>query len=179
MHSMFPYQSAEDGSAATINGTGEKQRRKVAVGRLDMRSYIRHPSDIPIEYQVDKDNSGIAWDHLNNISPGGLSFNSKRELVTGTVITIRITHVEPSVEAKGQVAWCHPEGKNFVVGVAFLEEDDLFRLRMVEQICHIEHYKAQVLAREGRRLNGEQAAREWIQKFAGEFPQIAEDGDIS
>lgn len=176
---MFPSKPVEGALTATINCGKEKQRRKVAVGRLDMRSYIRHPSDIPIEYQVDTGSSGVACDHLNNISPGGLSFNSKRKLVTGTVITIRITHVEPNVEAKGQVAWCHSEGENFVVGVAFLEESDLFRLRMVEQICHIEHYKAQVLAREGRHLNGEQAAREWIQKFAGNFPQIAEDGEIS
>ena len=144
-----------------------------------MRSYIRHPSDIPIEYQVDTDSTGIAHEHLNNISPGGLSFNANRELSTGTVITIRITYVEPKVEIKGQVAWCHSEGTNFVVGVAFLEEDDLFRLRMVEQICHIEHYKAQVLATEGRRLNGEQAAREWIQKFAGEFPHFTEEGKLS
>lgn len=114
---------------------------------------------------------------MNNISPGGLSLNAVRELDAGTVITIRITSVEPHVELKGQVVWCRSEGDNFVIGVAFLEEHDLFRLRMVEQICHIEHYKAQVLATEGRRLSGEDAAREWIQKFAGEFPHLAENGD--
>lgn len=43
---------------------------------------------------------------------------------------------------------------------------------MVEQLCHIEHYKAEVLAREGRQLDGEQAAREWIRKFAHGFPAI-------
>ena len=46
---------------------------------------------------------------------------------------------------------------------------------MVEQICHIEHYKSEVLAREGRHLDGEQAAREWIQKFAHGFPAFEED----
>lgn len=147
------------------------------VGRLVLRSYIRHPSDIPIEYQVDINDAGLAREHLNDISPGGLSFNADRELDAGTVITIRITWVEPHVEVKGQVAWCRSEGDNFVIGVAFVAEDDLFRLRMVEQICHIEHYKAQVLATEGRRLSGEEAAREWIQKFAGKFPHPAENGD--
>ncbi len=144
-----------------------------------MRSYIRHPSDIPIEYQVDTGTPGVGRDHLNNISPGGLSFNSSQKLRPGTVITIKITYIEPAVEVKGQVAWCRADGEAFMVGVAFLEEDDLFRLRMVEQICYIEHYKAQVLKEEGRHLNGEQAAREWIQKFAGKFPQLAEDGEIS
>jgi hypothetical protein len=45
----------------------------------------------------------------------------------------------------------------------------------VEQICHIEQYKADVLLSEGRRLNGEQAALEWIEKFARDFPQLRDD----
>lgn len=140
-----------------------------------MRSYIRHPSDIPIEYQTDTDGRGVGRDRLNNISRGGLSFTSARELAAGTVIKIRISHVQPAFEVKGQVAWCHREGDGFVIGVAFIEAGDLFRVRMVEQICHIEHYKAAVLANEGRNLNGEQAAREWIQKFAGDFPQLEDE----
>ena len=140
-----------------------------------MRSYIRHPSDIPIEYQADIGGSRITEEHLNNISQGGLSFNSDRELDNGTMITIRINYVEPHFEVKGQVAWCHPENGYYVVGVCFIEEADLFRLRMVEQICHIEHYKSKVQAEEGRKISGEQAAREWIKKFAGEFPQLFDE----
>ncbi len=42
--------------------------------------------------------------------------------------------------------------------------------RMVEQICHIEQYKNEILKAEGRQLDSKQAALEWIQKFASEFP---------
>lgn len=140
-----------------------------------MRSYIRHPSDIPIEYQADVHDSGVCKELLNNISNGGLSFSSDRALREGLVITVRITHVKPHFEVQGRVAWCHRERDHYVVGVSFMEEADLFRLRMVEQICHIEHYKSKVQAEEGRCLSGEQAAREWIQKFAGQFPQLFED----
>ena len=140
-----------------------------------MRNYIRHPSDIPIEYQVDTADSGVSYERLNNISRGGLSFRSAHGLAIGTVITIRISYVQPDFDVKGQVAWCREEAGGFTVGAAFLEADDLFRVRMVEQICHIEHYKAQVLEKEGRRLNGEQAAREWIQKFAAEFPHLDDE----
>jgi hypothetical protein len=42
---------------------------------------------------------------------------------------------------------------------------------MVEQICHIEHYKREVAEREGRELSGQQAAKEWIAKYAASFPQ--------
>lgn len=140
-----------------------------------MRSYIRHPSDIPIEYQADEQAEGVGHEHLNNISAGGLSFTSAHELIAGSLITIRISNVEPDFVARAQVAWCRSEGENFVVGVAFTESGDLFRARMVEQVCHIEQYKAEVLAEEGRKIDGEEAAQEWIQKFARTFPRLDED----
>ena len=83
--------------------------------------------------------------------------------------------MQPDFEVRGQVVWCRAESGVFEIGVAFLNPSDLFQVRMVEQICHIEQYKADVLASEGRRLNGEQAAQEWIQKFAGDFPQLTGD----
>lgn len=148
---------------------------KLAGQRSGMRSFIRHPSDIPIEYQVDARNAGIRQERLNNISPGGLSFCSARELRPGTLITLRITHVQPDFEASAQVAWCHPDGGAFRIGVAFRNVDDLFRVRMVEQICHIEQYRAEILASQGRQLDWEQAAREWIREFAKEFPGLEGD----
>ena len=141
-----------------------------------MRSYIRHPSDIPIEYQVDEQVDSVAGqEHLQDISAGGLSFTSTHALVAGSLITIRINNVVPAFVARARVAWCRSEGDSFVIGVAFTESSDLFRARMVEQVCHIEHYKAEVLASEGRKIDGEEASREWIQKFAKEFPQLDDD----
>jgi hypothetical protein len=142
-----------------------------------MRSYIRHPSDIPIEYQADAGCSGGNRERLKDIGQGGLSFRSGCALPVGSTITLRISQVQPDFEVRGQVVWCRAESEVFEIGVAFLDASDLFQVRMVEQICHIEQYKADVLAREGRRLNGEQAAREWIQKFARDFPQLKEEDD--
>ncbi len=142
-----------------------------------MRSYIRHPSDIPIEYQADEQNTGISQDQLHDISPGGLSFSSARALDPGTLISIRISCVQPGFEARAQVVWYRRDGDGFLIGVAFIERGDLFRARMVEQICHIEHYRAEMLASEGRRLDGEQAAREWIKKFAVDFPELEDEDE--
>ena len=114
-----------------------------------MRSFIRHPSDIPIEYQADNNNGDMRQERLSNVSAGGLSFSSTKEMSPGTMLTIRISTVAPGFEGRAQVVWCQPDGGGFVVGVTFTESDDLFRVRMVEQLCHIEQYKAQVLADEG------------------------------
>jgi hypothetical protein len=41
---------------------------------------------------------------------------------------------------------------------------------MVEQVAYIESYKKQVREREGRTITGEQAAFEWIARYADSFP---------
>jgi len=52
-------------------------------------------------------------------------------------------------------------------------EQVAFRMRMMEQLCHIENYRQQVLDTEGRALNPEQAASEWIDHHAAAFPALS------
>lgn len=141
-----------------------------------MRNFIRHPSNIPIDFHMEelvtKGN-----EYLKNVSFGGLSFSSEQELTTGTVISIKIPFIQPVFQAVGRVSWCRPENDQFEVGIEFIDKDDMFRARMVEQICHIEQYKQEVLKKEGRKLNGEEAALEWIEKFAPMFPGPEDDSD--
>lgn len=140
-----------------------------------MRSFIRHPSDIPIEYHVDTDNPDAGQEHLHDIGQGGLSFSSSRELAVGVPITIRISQLQPVFEVEGRVAWCRRESEGFSIGVSFLQAGDRFKVRMVEQVCHIEHYKSEVLVTEGRVISGEQAASEWITRYAGSFPLLDDE----
>ncbi len=134
-----------------------------------MRSFIRHPSDIPIEF------GGVecsGTERLANVSYGGVSVHVGSPLQPGSNVTLRIRWVTPSFEAECRVVWCRPEQGGFLVGVAFLDAEVAFRARMVEQVCHIEHYKRQVKAREGRNLTSQDAAQEWICKHAAEFPSL-------
>jgi hypothetical protein len=134
-----------------------------------MRSYIRHPSDIPIQVTVSDvfDENG----QLNNVSYGGLAFDAEDPIETGTLLKIHIAVVKPEFEAEGVVTRCSREQDHYVVGIEFTHQNDVFVARMVEQICHIEHYKREVREREGRHLTGHQAAQEWIAKYAGSFPR--------
>jgi len=134
-----------------------------------MRKYIRHPSDIPIEYKPGRTASNNK-SLLNNISKGGLSFMADTCLEPGTPVAIRIPIRKPAFREIGVVVWCRKKNGEYEVGVMFRDEATEFRLRMVEQICHIEHYKAEVMEREGRRLTGAEAASEWIKRYAGNFP---------
>ena len=137
-----------------------------------MRHSIRHPSDIPIEFSVDE----LALeerDEMNDVSFGGLSFRSHSHIKTGTAITIKIPFVDPPFETTAKVRWCRKrEGGDYDIGIAFSDREEAFRARMVEQICHIEHYKREVLEKEGRKLSGEEAAMEWISRYAATFPPL-------
>ncbi len=135
-----------------------------------MRKYIRHPSDIPIAFDV-KD---IKLDKqcLKNISIGGVAVRTQQRVEIGRIVELGIDSVVPAFKASGRVAWCLKRCHSYDVGIQFVEPEDAFRVRMIEQICHIEQYKKDVLEQDGRCLSGEQAAAEWISKFASDFPAL-------
>lgn len=134
-----------------------------------MRTFIRHPSDIPIELMVEEKHS-TELDALHDVSYGGLSFISDESLEKGVHLHIRIDTVQPPFEADGVVVWCHRIKEHYMVGMEFSNKEDVFLVRMVEQICHIEHYKKEVEEQEGRTMTSQEAAIEWINKYADVFP---------
>ena len=135
-----------------------------------MRKYIRHPSDIPLEFELG-DVVANRREYLKDVSEGGLSFSSAEYLEPGSTIMIRIPLRNPVFETEGIIVWCRKETDGYEAGVRFSDSSSEFRVRMVEQVCHIAHYKAEVLEKEGRELSGEEAAVEWITKFAKDFPK--------
>jgi hypothetical protein len=137
------------------------------------RKFIRHPTDVPIlvsSEQVPEQSERSADIKLHNVSLGGLAFVSSHPLPTGKQINICFPLLDAHRSLQGLVVWCKQKGKDFEVGLQFDDPDELYRLRMIEQICHIEHYRHEIEQVEGRKLNSEEAAREWIQRYASEFP---------
>jgi hypothetical protein len=135
-----------------------------------MRQYLRHPSDVPIAYQLG-DVVANRSHYLRNIGKGGLCFASRIAIAPGVRIHIEIPIAEPVFKADGIVAWCEPGADDFEVGVRFEGIDSEYGLRMVEQICQIEHYRHEIFKSDGRVLTSEEAALKWIQKYAAGFPQ--------
>ena len=132
-----------------------------------MRSFIRHPTDIPIEIRLG--DQRCTREPLRNVSGGGLCFQHPQAAPIGSVIVVRIALTSPPFEACCRVTWCQADVGAWQVGVEFMDQDDLFRLRMVEQICHIEQYRT-AAASQGRSLSSHEAAVEWIEQYAEAFP---------
>jgi len=135
-----------------------------------MRRYLRHPSDVPIRYHLGEVVAN-RHDYLLNIGQGGLCFTSNRALPVGARIQIEIPIAEPAFRAEGIVAWSHARDGDFETGVRFAGAETEYNLRMVEQLCQIEHYRREVREREGREISSEEAALEWIRQYAADFPR--------
>lgn len=139
-----------------------------------MRHFIRHPADIPIDV-ADTGRFMRTSARTRNVSLGGISLRSATALEPGTIVMVSIRYVEPPFETRANVVWCSPRDGEFELGVEFLSSEDAFRARMVEQVCHIEHYRQEVERSEGRSLTVEEAAREWIGMYASHFPYVGPD----
>ncbi len=135
------------------------------------RKYIRHPSQVPIEV-VQALNPAGSMRSLHDISYGGLCFNYLKRLEKADSVQIRIRVGDLAFEVQGEVVWCRKKNKHFEVGVTFTGEDEANHVRMVEQLCQIEEYRRKVLKTEGRVLSSQEAAFEWIKKYAAGFPTV-------
>lgn len=145
-------------------------RKKAAAPPVERR-FIRHPSRMPIAFDLQGDVTRRD-EQLRNVSEGGLCFATAVALDPGQSIRLTIPLLGQMYEAEACVAWCRLHGDGYEVGVRFLSPQDRFCVRMVEQLCYIEDYREQVEREEGRRLSSEQAAEEWIARFAEHFPGL-------
>lgn len=140
------------------------------------RRYVRHTIGVPL--QVERVGEPAPLEEAGvNVSHDGLAFHSGWCPAVGDVLQLRIPTVDPPFEARARVMWCRPEDGRFLVGVQFLDRSDAFRSRMVQQVCAIERYRDEVREQEGRELGTQEAAAEWIAKFAGQFPALEGGGD--
>ena len=136
-----------------------------------MRKFIRHPISIPIEVSITNNSTSNAKSNATDLGAGGLAFKTSCSIEPGTVICITIPFIQPEFKTDARVVWCRKRLKGTELGVEFLTCNDAYKVRMVEQVCYIENYKNMVKRKEGRYLTSQQAASEWIKKFAVDFPK--------
>lgn len=133
-----------------------------------MRNYIRHSTFIPIHVIAGEQMRDVT--EAINLSAGGLSFVTHEAFKVGDIIDFKIPIVKPDYQGRAVVVWLRKQAlSEFEVGVRFTSDDEFFRTRMVEQVCQIEEYRQHILTAEGRNISSEEAALEWIAKYAKNF----------
>jgi len=135
------------------------------------RRFLRHLAEIPIEVCC-SDSTRVVCKNTHDISYGGLSFKSDRPIPLNQKLSLAIRVTQPNFEEDALVAWCKKCQASYEIGVEFIKEDAIFRIRMVEQICHIEKYRLDMREIYGRELSAEDAAIEWINEYAADFRPV-------
>ena len=136
-----------------------------------MRKYIRHPIAVPIDVEVVDELEVHSGTRMLNISAGGLAIQLPKVVAIGSQIIVSIPHIWPDYRARGHVVWCRARKDSIEAGLQFAEASEAFKARMVAQLCQIDDYRRAVLKNEGRVLTTDEAAREWIDQFAGDFAE--------
>ena len=138
-----------------------------------IRRHVRHVTGIPIEVSLEyHDNYHGDDDTITNVSLGGLCFIASDRLDVDESIQVSVPVLNQEKKLDGKVVWCNKTARGYEVGLEFDDPAEVERLRMVDQICQIEHFREEVEQRDGRKLSSEEAAREWIGKYAGEFSAL-------
>lgn len=131
-----------------------------------MREFIRQNAGIPVEIVHDGERYKYI---LENVSLGGLACQGSLMIAVNTLVEVRMRLLIPEYISQGRVVWCKKSDDLFELGIGHCGDKDKARLHMIEQISNIEHYRNDIRIAEGRNLDGEQAAREWVEVHGADF----------
>jgi hypothetical protein len=136
----------------------------------ERRKAARFPPNVPIEVELEiGKNISIGKEYLNDISLDGLSFKFNFNIESGKDININIPLDKSVFRIKARVMWSEQVEGGYKIGVRFTDSSDAFKAKIYKQLVQIEAYKYQVLEAEGRDLTFNEAAKEWIEKYAKKF----------
>lgn len=134
------------------------------------QGFIKHPSDIPLDFCIDAPPPYVAAQMLN-VHVGGMVFEARTSLPIGAHIHLTVNLKGNDFALTGIITHCiYMNDERCNVGVQFEKDDEHHAMRMIEQACHIEHYRKQA-CEYGRLMSEEEAAKEWIERFAAHFPR--------
>lgn len=132
----------------------------------NLQMLIRHPDEIPLDLQIVERPPVPADPDI----PLGLVCHTGAKLKLGQQISIIADGLLHCPDINGEVGWCYPHRGGFQLGILFPDSEHAMRMRMFEQVCQIRRYRNWVHEQQGRLLTEDEAALEWIAKYAALFP---------
>ena len=148
------------------------QDRKTGTGGRERRGLMRHPTTMPVVCRG-RGRSNPGQSNLLNASFGGLSFVSDGLFAQGDTVDVSFPARQITERFSGVVVWSQDlaggHADRHAYGVRFCGAEMFRRVRLLEQICHIEAYRKVQASQHNRELSPNQAAEEWITRYAARF----------
>ena len=134
-----------------------------------LQGFIQHPKRFPFQFRRLRfwERSKIEMTQSSNV---GLTFSSEEYQKPGSIIEVIIPTRKETHRFLGKVVMVKESDTDYEIGIWLLNIEDGPKLRIVEQICHIELYLNDKRYKEGPFLSREKLTEEWINRFASSFP---------
>ncbi len=143
----------------------------MAILGKERRQFFRHPISVPIRLRV-ATHDRVFGSNSSDISLGGLNFSWPKKLSKGTLIDITIPVKEKFFDVKAKVVFSKEDKKTarFRTGVSFTDFPSAFKARLAEEVLQILELRKNLSRELGREITEEEAAKKWVNEFAGHFP---------
>ncbi|MDQ7016473.1 MAG: hypothetical protein Q9N68_08880 [Gammaproteobacteria bacterium] len=139
--------------------------------RSQQANIIQHPNNVSLHCQR-LDRTARNPQAIQLCDSPQLCFNHSTALQNNTRLELMINIQDKTHCFQVVVINSQAQHDGFHIQVGFESYNEAFRLRMIEQICHIETYREDVYQQQGRQLCYEGAAQEWIEHYASTFPTL-------
>jgi hypothetical protein len=136
----------------------------------EQTGFIHHPTSFPIEYKLLR-----KWHDITGRAAKtgrlGVIFTSETYIKPGQLLEIIIPLRNEAVQFTGKVVLVRHYGDHYEIGVGLFHNEDACKVRIVEQICHIEAYLHHRKFKDGPYTNNrDRLTKEWIAKYAANIP---------
>jgi Tfp pilus assembly protein PilZ len=133
--------------------------------------FVAHPQDIPLQIK-EVDDRALPETSIKREGFGGISIETSRSYKIGQYVEVKLSEIDPNFCVTGRIVLCDDIQDQYKISIEFPKNEDCYCVRMIEQLSQIEHYRRQA-KNQGRRLNYNEAADEWIKQFAASFPAFS------
>lgn len=149
-----------------VGASSAASRAFLPSGEAASRPFIDHPPQIPLHYHAV---AGAAPDK-RGAAGIGIRFAGHRAVNCGCVLEVCIALNGEVHRFRGIVAAIARERSSYNICLWIRGKRQAFAARMAEQLCHIEGYRHMRTQQKGYDMGADEAALEWIERFAADFP---------
>ncbi|MCG8379718.1 MAG: PilZ domain-containing protein [Proteobacteria bacterium] len=134
-----------------------------------IQGFIKHPERFPLNFRRLRfwERSKAKFEQISNV---GLTFFTQEYQKPGNILEITIPTRKETHQFLGKVVMVKESENGYEIGVWLLNVEDGPKLRIIEQICHIELYLNDKRYADGPFLSKERLTEEWVTRFASRFP---------
>ncbi len=157
-----------------VGNLSKEQQKKYYAESIDsnFEGFIHHPTNFPLSWRKRRVPKKQESEAVTGGGQIGLCFVSDKYIKPGTHLELTIPLRGNTEHFIGQVILVRKLEEQFEIGVWFDTREDAGRVRIVEQICHIENYLKQKRHQDGPFFSHERVAQEWVSRFASRFPSF-------